>query len=187
MRDLSLHILDLVDNSIRAGASEVAIAIDTDSHANALTITIDDNGHGLKVSPQQALDPFYTTKSGKKTGLGLSLFKATAERAGGQLELSASPLGGLRVCATMQVHHLDRAPMGDLAQTVCSIVCANGQLRLRMDWCLDGERLQLDSRQVAAELSSRIGKPANAVQTAMEVCDRLKKKLPALSARPVPI
>ncbi len=94
MREIALHILDLIENSIRAQASIIAVSVEAMPEQDLLRIVIEDNGTGLKVSPEAALDPFYTTKSGKRTGLGLSLFRAAAESTGGRLTLGKSSLGG---------------------------------------------------------------------------------------------
>jgi len=132
VRDLSLHILDLVENSIRAEASIIAVTVDQQPDRDLLRIIIEDNGPGLNVPPDKAVDPFYTTKSGKRTGLGLSLFKATAELAGGTLTLSQSPLGGLAVEATMQLRHIDRLPLGDLSASLFSVALTNPHIDF---WC----------------------------------------------------
>lgn len=130
MRDLSLHILDLVENSLRVQAAAVRVTLEQDTAADQLRICVEDNGPGLPVEPGVALDPFYTTKTGKRTGLGLSLFQSAAERAGGSLTLSRSELGGLCVTATMRLGHVDRAPLGDLGATIASIACMNPELDL---------------------------------------------------------
>lgn len=132
MRELSLHILDLIENSLRAGASIISVTVREDITANLLEIVIEDNGSGLSVSPEKALDPYYTTKAGKRTGLGLSLFKATAEQCDGRLSIAKSPLGGAAVTATMRLRHIDRPPLGDLAATLSSVVCTNPDLDI---WC----------------------------------------------------
>jgi anti-sigma regulatory factor (Ser/Thr protein kinase) len=117
VRDLSLHILDVMENSIRAGATAISLTVAEDPEQDRLTIIVEDNGPGLSVPPDVATDPFYTTKNGKRTGLGLSLLRATAEQAGGKLTLRRSELGGLAVEAAMQLSHVDRSPLGDLAAT----------------------------------------------------------------------
>ncbi|MBN2307754.1 MAG: NAD(P)H-dependent oxidoreductase subunit E [Candidatus Hydrogenedentes bacterium] len=132
MRELSLHILDLIENAIRAGASTVAVSVHEDLEDDLLEIGVEDNGSGLSVTPEQAVDPYYTTKRGKRTGLGLSLFKASAEQAGGGLAIEKSALGGVAVRAWMQLEHVDRRPLGDLATTLSSIVCTNPGLDV---WC----------------------------------------------------
>jgi hypothetical protein len=130
LRDLSLHILDIIENSVRAGASLVAVSLCEEPTDNRLEVVVDDDGPGLSVSPEVALNPFYTTKSGKKTGLGLSLFRDTARQAGGDLVLSRSPLGGLRVTAVLELNHIDRIPLGDLAATLSTVACTNPELDL---------------------------------------------------------
>ncbi len=131
MRELSLHILDLIENSIRAQASVISVSVEADAKRDTLRIAIEDNGTGLKVTPEEALDPFYTTKSGKRTGLGLSLFREAAERAGGRLVLEKSALGGVSVTAEMRLTHIDRTPLGDLAATLSSVVCTHPEIDFR--------------------------------------------------------
>jgi signal transduction histidine kinase len=131
MRELSLHVLDLMENSIRAGASVISVSVRQDSARNRLRIAVADNGPGLAVPARVAADPFFTTKRGKRTGLGLSLFAAAAESAGGKLSLRKSRLGGLSVEATMQLDHVDRAPLGDLATTLATVAAANPGLEIR--------------------------------------------------------
>ncbi len=132
MRDLSLHLLDLMENSIRAEATVISVTIEQDPAKDKLRIVVEDNGPGLAVSAEQALDPFYTTKAGKRTGLGLSLFQGAAERAGGRVTVGRSPLGGVLVAACMRLSHVDRSPMGDLAATLSSVACTNPEVDL---WC----------------------------------------------------
>ena len=117
MRDLSLHILDLLENSIRASATQVAVTVKQDRDRNRFSIKVEDNGFGIQDPIEKVTDPFYTTKPGKKTGLGLSLFKAAAERTGGFLEIGKSELGGayvLAVLAREPGEKLRIAPEGDL-------------------------------------------------------------------------
>ena len=132
MRELSLHILDLIENSIRAGASVISVTVVEDPGRDLLAITVEDNGSGSSLTPDQITDPFYTTKEGKRTGLGLSLLRAAAEQAGGTLTIDRSSLGGMAVTARMQLTHFDRKPLGDLATTLSSVVCTNPGLDL---WC----------------------------------------------------
>jgi hypothetical protein len=137
LRELSLHILDLMENAIQAGASIIAVTITEDRHRDLMEILVEDNGPGLSVPFEVALDPFYTTKAGKKSGLGLSLWRFRVEQAGGTLTLSTSELGGLAVKANMQLDHIDRSPLGDLATTFSSLICTNPDFdllcRLRVD------------------------------------------------------
>jgi hypothetical protein len=151
LRELSLHVLDLVENSVRAGAGVVAVEVEEQPDRDLLAITVEDDGPGLSVDPAQALDPFYTTKEGKRTGLGLSLFRQQVELAGGGVELARSALGGLAVKAHLKLDHVDRYPLGDLAGTLAGVVAANSDIEVRV-------RLACGDRQV--HLSSADPDPA---------------------------
>jgi len=131
LRELSLHVLDLVENSVRAGAGVVAVTVEEQPERDLLAISVEDDGPGLAVGPEQALDPFYTTKEGKRTGLGLSLFRQQVEMAGGAVELGRSALGGLAVRARLGLGHVDRYPLGDLAGTLAGTVAANPGIEIR--------------------------------------------------------
>jgi anti-sigma regulatory factor (Ser/Thr protein kinase) len=174
MRDLSLHVLDLMENSIRAGASVVSVTVEQDSARNRLRIVVADNGPGLAVPARVATDPFFTTKRGKRTGLGLSLFAAAAERAAGKLALRKSRLGGLSVEATMQLDDVDRAPLGDLATTLATVAAANPGLEIRCRFSAGKRRREMRfSRQTGAFSASgpdelfRAGALAKAVRKAI--------------------
>lgn len=145
MRELSLHVLDLVENSVRAGAGVVAVAVEEQPDRDLLAISVEDDGPGLAVEPEQALDPFYTTKEGKRTGLGLSLFRQQVELAGGSVELARSALGGLAVRARLQLSHVDRYPLGDLAGTLAGVVAANPGIEVRTRLARDGRELSVSS------------------------------------------
>jgi len=142
LRDLSLHLLDLLENCTRAGARTVELTLSFDPRTDRLGLSLQDDGPGLPVTAAQALDPFYTTKQGKRTGLGLPLFAANVEQAGGRLALSPSPsLGGLRVDATLVASHVDRLPLGDVPGTLFSILLTHPELTLRCLIC-QGEAVQ---------------------------------------------
>ncbi len=126
MHDLSLYLLEVLENSVRAGAAHVDTALFVDQGSDTLRLTVDDDGSGLSSTPEQTLDPFYTTKPGKKTGLGLSLLKAEAQAAGGDLLIGPSPaLGGVRVQTFMRLSHVDRPPLGDMATTMIVMAATN--------------------------------------------------------------
>jgi hypothetical protein len=103
-----------------------------DRARDVLELTVNDDGHGLKVSPEQALDPFYTTKAGKRTGLGLSLFKAEAEAGGGTLTIGPSELGGVQVSVSLRLGHIDRPPLGDVATSLIVMAATNPQVDFRV-------------------------------------------------------
>ena len=143
-----------MENSIRAGADIVAVGLSVAPAADRLDLSVEDNGPGLAVAPAQATDPFYTTKSGKRTGLGLSLFRTAGEQAGGALALDRSALGGLAVHGRMQLRHVDRKPLGDLAASLWTAACTNPAVDVRFRLCAGGAERTVSSRTVAAELGA---------------------------------
>jgi len=119
LEDLSLHILDIAENSVRAGANLVQININEDVEEDLLVIEIEDNGRGMNSDElQRAKDPFFTTKNNKKVGLGLSLFSEAARMANGNLEIKTEEKRGTMVRATFQYSHIDRKPLGNIRATL---------------------------------------------------------------------
>ena len=153
MHDLSLYLLDILENSVRAGATMITVGVVADRCADALTITVDDDGPGLPVTPDEALDPFFTTKMGKSTGLGLSLFRQAAEAAGGGLDVNRSEdLGGVAVRAWMGLANVDRPPLGDVATTIAMMVVTNPGVDFTVE-VVDGDRhLRLRGEQLPQRL-----------------------------------
>ncbi len=123
MRELSLHILDIMENSLVAGATRVELTIEEDLTADRLTITVQDNGRGMSQEQlARVFDPFYTTRTTRHVGLGLPLFKAAAERCNGGLVITSQPGQGATVQATFQHSHIDRAPLGDIKSTLMAAI-----------------------------------------------------------------
>jgi signal transduction histidine kinase len=178
MRELSLHILDLIENSIRAGASVISVTLAAEPERDLMKISIEDNGPGLAVAPARALDPFYTTKKGKRVGLGLSLFGAAAERAGGTLSVGRSRLGGAAVKATMQIHNVDRAPLGDLEATLTGVVATNPSLDLRCRLAVGKREFRIKLSDVEKELG---GRDHNRLALARRLSDKVKADLADLN------
>jgi Histidine kinase-, DNA gyrase B-, and HSP90-like ATPase len=157
MHDLSLYLLDLIENSLRAGATRIAVSVAADRAADSLVITVEDDGPGLPVAPRQALDPFYTTKTGKKTGLGLSLFRQAAEDAAGGLSVDRSAdLGGLAVRAWMGLGNVDRPPLGDVATSILTMVATNPEVDFAVDLADGGEHTSLRGSELAQRLPALI-------------------------------
>ena len=139
MHDLSLYLLEILENSVRAGAKRVDVALHVDAAGDELRLTVDDDGCGLSATPEQTLNPFYTTKPGKKTGLGLSLLRAEAQAAEGELCIGSSPtLGGARVETFMRWNHLDRPPVGDIGATLLVTAVTNPDMEFTVT--LTGDR-----------------------------------------------
>ncbi len=125
MEDLSLHILDVVENSIRSRAKLIEIRLSEDPERDLLTLEIRDDGRGM--SPEEcarAADPFFTTKSGHRIGLGLALLAQATREAEGRFDLSSVPDGGTTVTASFRLSHPDRRPIGDIPATLETLVAA---------------------------------------------------------------
>jgi signal transduction histidine kinase len=129
MISISLNILDIVQNSIRAGATLIKIGIEESAALDVMEITIQDNGSGI---PNEILDkvtdPFVTTRTTRKTGLGLPLLKQHAILAGGDVEIKSRPGEGTSVRAAFRLSHIDRQPMGDIAGVVIILISANPEI-----------------------------------------------------------
>lgn len=129
MRELALHVLDIVQNSLAAEARNVMVEIDEQPDEDHLTISITDDGRGMdQETVNRVLDPFVTTRLTRKVGLGLPLLLAAAQRCNGDLLINSSPGKGTKVTASFRYHHLDRAPVGDIAQTMASLITLNGSV-----------------------------------------------------------
>ena len=153
MRDIALHMLDLVQNAVEAGARRVALAVEAVGAADTLTVTVADNGKGMSGEMlRRARDPFFTTRTTRRAGLGLPLLDMTTSQAGGHLEISSRPGQGTTVRAVFQLSHLDRPPLGPLEETVTDIIVANPALDFTFQHCRNGRRYTLSTREITAAL-----------------------------------
>ena len=131
MEDLSLHILDVVENSIRAHAKDVFVRLTENKLEDLLILEIGDNGEGMdEATRQQCMDPFFTTKEGKDVGLGLSLLAQSAEETGGRLVVETSRGVGTKVIVTYRLSHIDRRPVGDVNATIRCLKSTHPEINL---------------------------------------------------------
>jgi len=153
MQDLSLHILDVAENGIAAGATLVGISIVEDLAADRLTVEIEDNGRGMNPDfVARVLDPFTTTRTTRKVGLGLSLFQQAAQAAEGDLEIDSTLGSGTTVTAFMRHSHIDRKPMGNLAETMVTLIQGNPTVDFIFSHRRNGSEYLLDTREIRTEL-----------------------------------
>ncbi len=135
MEDLSLHILDIAENAIRAGAKKIMIELLEDQGNDRLTLSIKDDGKGMdKEAVNRALDPFFTTKDGKDVGLGLALLSQAAQQAGGELKIDSEEGKGTKVTAAFQLSHPDMKPIGDVLETMAALVAGNLSTQFVLDY-----------------------------------------------------
>ena len=168
MEDLSLHILDIAENAVAAGARRVDIRITEDVEGNWLTIEVADDGKGMSEEAlKKAADPFYSTKHGKKVGLGLSLLSQAANEAEGSMEVSSAAGRGTRVKATFRADHIDCKPLGDMAETLSVLIAGNPHVRFTYEHSKENKRFFLDTDEIQNGSSRGTGfQPVNHGQDA---------------------
>ena len=152
MRDISLHILDIAENSLRAGASLIRIGTQLNVSADTFTVTIEDNGGGMsKEILDSVKSPFTTTRTTRKVGLGIPLFAAGCEITGGKLEIESTPGKGTKLTAVYGFSHIDRPPIGNIAETISALVISNPCVDFVFTASKD-ESFEFDTRQIKATL-----------------------------------
>jgi anti-sigma regulatory factor (Ser/Thr protein kinase) len=156
LEDLSLHILDIVENAISAKAKKIEISVVEEPREDRLTIEIKDDGIGMdeEVS-QKAVDPFFTTRSSRKVGLGLSFMAQAAQEAGGSLRIESTLGKGTKVMATFQYHHIDRKPLGNMVETIVTLLIGNPELDILYTHQKEGKSYVLSSPSLKNRFKDR--------------------------------
>lgn len=149
MRELSLHILDVVQNSLEAGAAHITIEIDENLAEDRLIIRVTDDGRGMDAETlRRVMDPFFTTRTTRHVGLGIPLLKAVAEQCGGRLTVQSAPGRGTTVTAKFQHSHIDRAPLGDMPASLMTILLAERPVEVRYVHRVNEREFVLDTREL---------------------------------------
>jgi anti-sigma regulatory factor (Ser/Thr protein kinase) len=156
LEDLSLHILDIVENAIAAKAKKIEILIIEEPKEDRLVIEIKDDGIGMdeEVS-QKAIDPFFTTRTSRRVGLGLSLMAQAAQEAGGVLRIESEMGKGTKVAATFQYHHIDRKPLGNMMETMTTLLLGNPELSVSYTHKKEGKSYTLSSQWLKERFKNR--------------------------------
>jgi hypothetical protein len=151
MKEISMHILDIAENSVTAGSNLVNIVIETDLARDLLSITVLDNGCGMdEKMAENAVDPFVTTRTGRRVGLGLSFFRESALSCDGSFKLSSGLGAGTVVEAKFRLSHIDIPPMGDMASTMLALVIPNENIDFTLEYKVNGEVFDFDTRKIRA-------------------------------------
>ncbi|MBM7581941.1 hypothetical protein JOD02_000778 [Caldicoprobacter guelmensis] len=153
MEDISLYILDLVQNSVAAGATLIEISITEDIQNDRLILSIKDNGRGMdSQTVKRVTDPFYTTRTTRRVGLGLSLVEAAAQACNGGVYIFSQPGKGTEVRVEFEYHHIDRPPLGSMEQTLVTLVACNPTIDFVYTHTTPVGRVYFDSREVRQKL-----------------------------------
>ena len=161
MKDLSLYLLDITMNSVRAGAKHIDIKL-FESADHVLTMTVSDDGCGM--TPEQVArlsDPFYTTRKTRKVGLGVPFLKMLAEMCGGRVEISSVPEScgedhGTTVTATFRTDHIDFIPLGDVVETVLTLVQGSPDVDFSFEHTAPGLHVSMDTGEMRAVLGEDV-------------------------------
>ncbi len=172
MQDLSLHILDIVENSIAARADRIEIRIIEDTKKDLLSVEVIDNGEGMdEETVKKALDPFYTSKTIRRFGFGLPLLAEAAKAASGHLSISSKKGKGTKIKADFQYSHIDRKPLGDMGQTIITLVIGNPEVDFVYVHKKNSHEYSLDTKEVKARLKDR---PINSLDGIRLIREELK-------------
>ena len=153
MLELSMNILDIVENSTRAGASLIKISVTEDREKDILRIEIADDGEGMKPDiTEKALDPFYTSKDVRRIGLGLPMLSHAAKITAGRFIIESKKGKGTVVTADFGYSHIDRQPLGDMSVTMATIIVGNPLVDFVYTHLSNGKSYTLDTREVKNEL-----------------------------------
>jgi hypothetical protein len=180
MLELALHILDIAENSTRAGATLIVLIIIEDTTADVLSFEIRDNGSGMdRETMEKALDPFYTTKKVRRVGLGLPMLAQACERAGGRFEIESKPGDGTRVYAGFGYSNFDRQPLGDIAGVVSMLILGNPDRDFLYTHTINGNSYTLDTREIRQELGDI---PLNHMEVINMIRDNIREGIEDLKA-----
>lgn len=153
MRELSLHLLDIAENSIAARATIIKILVEENTVLDRLRLTVEDNGIGMdKEMAAKVTDPFVTSRTTRKVGLGIPLLKEAAEACDGSLDLWSEKGQGTRISIEFQRSHIDRMPLGNLADTYRSLVISSPEINWLLGYRFDNYEFLYDQKEVRDEL-----------------------------------
>jgi anti-sigma regulatory factor (Ser/Thr protein kinase) len=153
MKEIALHIMDIVQNSIRAVAREISVTVEEVPSADILTLTIADNGSGMdEETCRWAADPWFTSRTTRRVGMGLPLLQMNATLAGGTMKITSAPGKGTTVTATFGYNHYDRPPLGDVSGTIALLIFANPAINIIYSHSFEGTEWSISSREIKEEL-----------------------------------
>ena len=173
MEDLSLHILDIAENSVAAKANKIEIRISEDTEKDLLSLEVIDNGEGMdKETQKKALDPFFTSRTVRRFGFGLPLLSEAAKAANGHLSIESKKGEGTKIKADFQYSHIDRKPLGDMNQTIITLVIGNPEIDLIYVHKKNNHEYILDTKKIKEQLKEA---PINSPEGIRMIRENLKK------------
>ncbi len=178
MKEISLHIMDIVQNSISAHAALIEVSVTVDRGADTLTVSIKDDGSGMsKEMLANVADPFVTMRTTRRVGLGISLLAAGAEATGGCFRIDSELNKGTSVTAVYGLSSIDRPPIGDFAGTMHTLIVSNPAIDFVVEFGADGQGETLDTRQVRQVLGENV--PLDTPEVSLWLKEGLSELFPA--------
>ncbi|MBI5633085.1 MAG: ATP-binding protein [Nitrospirae bacterium] len=175
MEDISLHILDIAENSVASGATLITISIVEKTREDSFLVTVEDNGRGMTEEfVKNVLDPFCTTRTTRKIGLGLSLLAQSARETGGDILIASVPGKGTTVTANFIPSHIDMKSLGNITDTITTLIAGNPQVDFLFTYSRDNRTYELDTRQICAALD---GVPINSSEVLTAIREDLIEAL----------
>ncbi len=155
MRELALHLLDIAQNSVAAGARNITVTVDENSWRDRLTLSVADDGKGMDAAlVARVTDPFVTTRTTRQVGLGIPLLKEAAEACNGGLQIASTVGQGTQVTVEFQRSHIDRMPLGDLAGTMLTLVVSDPLIHWTLRYRVDEREFVFDDAPLKTELGA---------------------------------
>ncbi|MFA6309315.1 MAG: ATP-binding protein [Clostridia bacterium] len=149
MRDISMHMMDIIQNSITASATKIEILITANSKKDLLEIRISDNGCGMnKDFVNKVTDPFVTTRTIRKVGLGIPMFRESAIAAGGYFRINSEISEGTDILAGFKISNIDRIPLGDVAETLSEVIISRPDISYKLDLKSDKDVFEFDTEKI---------------------------------------
>ncbi len=153
MQDLSLHIFDIAENPINGEASRITVIINESKTSNLLTMEISDNGRGMDDDMfNHAENPFYTTRTSRKVGLGIPLLGQAAKDCGGEMKIETKKGEGSKIKVSFQHNHIDRKPLGDITATITVLIVGNPHIDFIFQLMREDEELLIDTAELKNDL-----------------------------------
>ncbi|MBI9045099.1 MAG: sensor histidine kinase [Anaerolineaceae bacterium] len=153
MKELSLHILDIIENSLSARADTISIQILEDGNQDIFEISIEDNGMGMDAKTvEKVIDPFTTSRSTRKVGLGIPLFKASAEACNGDFQITSKKGIGTKIKVSFQNSHIDRMPLGEIGDTIHSLLITSPEITWIFSYSKNNSEFSFNSSEINKHL-----------------------------------
>ena len=148
-----MHILDIAENSIRAGAKHIVIRLEIDSVNDFLKIVIEDDGEGMTEEQlKRATDPFFTNRPDGKVGLGLPMLDEASKAAAGRLSIDSSVGAGTTVTAMFQLSHIDRKPVGSMSETMVTLIAGHPGVDFKYLYRFDSQTCTVNTEEIKHSL-----------------------------------